>query len=308
MKLGALVWPQYTDWASLVETGAVVDRAGFDTLWTWDHLYPIVGDADGPMFEGYLTLAAWAEHTERVRLGLMVGANTFRNPALVAKMVTTLDHISGGRAYLGIGGAWFETEHTAFGIPYGKSAGERLNWFDEAVELMRGMLHDEEPTARGSFYQARDVRNNPPPLQERLPILIGGSGERKTLHTVAAYADAWNTGGDVERVRHKDEVLRRWCEEVGRDESEIERTLQGGSVVIRDTVEEAEKAGQAIAEHNGLADFSGPAGTAEMIAERLLPQIELGFHHVYFDHPAPYDRETLERLMSEVKPLLEQAV
>ena len=93
MKLGALVWPQYTDWASLVETGAAVDRAGFDTLWTWDHLYPIVGDPDGPMFEGYLTLAAWAEHTERVRLGLMVGANTFRNPALVVKMVTTLDHI-----------------------------------------------------------------------------------------------------------------------------------------------------------------------------------------------------------------------
>ena len=92
---------------------------GYDSLWTWDHLYPIVGDPDGPMFEGYLTLAAWAEHTERVRLGLMVGANTFRNPALVVKMVTTLDHISDGRMWLGIGGAWFETEHTAFGIDFG---------------------------------------------------------------------------------------------------------------------------------------------------------------------------------------------
>jgi alkanesulfonate monooxygenase SsuD/methylene tetrahydromethanopterin reductase-like flavin-dependent oxidoreductase (luciferase family) len=260
------------------------------------------------MFEGYMTLAAWAALTKRVTLGLMVGANTFRNPALVAKMVTTLDHISGGRAYLGIGGAWFETEHTAFGIPFGKSPGERLGWFDEAVELMHGMLHDEETSARGRHYHAENVRNNPPPLQTPLPILIGGSGERKTLHTVAKYADAWNTGGGIERVRQKDEVLRRWCEEVGRDESEIERTLQGGSVVIRDTVEEAQKAGEAIARQNGIDGFNGPAETPEMTAERLRPQIELGFRHVYFDCPAPYDRETLERLITDVKPLLERTV
>jgi len=308
LRVGVLAWNQFTDWPSLRDVGVTVDELGFDSLWTWDHLYPIVGDPRGPMFEGYMTLAAWAALTERVRIGLMVGANTFRNPALVAKMVTTLDHISGGRAYLGIGGAWFETEHAAFGIPFGKSPGERLNWLDEAVELMRGMLNDEETSARGRFYRAQGIRNNPPPLQEPLPILIGGSGERKTLATVARFADAWNTGGDLERVQHKDEVLRRWCDEVGRDESEIERTLQGGSVVIRDTVEEAEQAAQAIATQNGLPDFRGRVGTAEMVAEPLLPQIELGFHHVYFDVPAPYDRETLERLMGEVKPLLERAV
>lgn len=308
LKLGVLLWNQFTDWPSLRDAGVLVDELGFDSLWTWDHLYPIVGDPDGPMFEGYMTLAAWAALTKRVTLGLMVGANTFRNPALVAKMVTTLDHISAGRAYLGIGGAWFESEHEAFGIPFGSSPGERLRWFDEAVELMRGMLHEERTSARGRYYQAQGVVNNPPPLQESLPILIGGSGERKTLNTVAKYADAWNTGGDPERVRHKDEVLRRWCEEVGRDESEIERTLQGGSVVIRDTVEEAQEAGEAISRQNGLDGFSGPAETPEMTAERLLPHIELGFRHVYFDSPAPYDRETLERLISDVKPLLERAI
>ena len=252
MKLGALVWPQYTDWQSLRETGELVDRLGYDSLWTWDHLYPIVGDPDGPMFEGYLTLAGWAEHTEQVRLGLMVGANTFRNPALVVKMITTLDHMSGGRMNLGIGGAWFETEHTAFGIEFGSGFGERLDWFDEAVELMRAMLPGGPASARGRFYQAKDVLNNPPPVQERLPIVIGGSGERKTLHTVAKYADGWNTGGDLERVRHKDSVLRRWCEEVGRDESEIERTVQGGTPIIRDTVEEARKVAAALAERNRL--------------------------------------------------------
>ena len=308
MKLGALVWPQYTDWQSLRDTGELVDRAGYDSLWTWDHLYPIVGDPEGPMFEGYLTLAGWAEHTENVRLGLMVGANTFRNPALVVKMITTLDHMSDGRMNLGIGGAWFETEHTAFGIEFGSGFGERLDWFDEAVELMRAMLPGGPASARGRFYQAKDVLNNPPPVQAHLPIMIGGSGERKTLHTVAKYADGWNTGGDLERVKHKDEVLRRWCDEVGRDESEIERTRAGrhthhprhgrGGPEGRRGVGRAEQAAR-------LAQLGRPTGPAELVAERWAPYLDLGFEHVYVDCPAPFDHETLERLATEVRPMLE---
>ena len=308
MKLGALVWPQYTDWESLRDTGVLVDRLGYDSLWTWDHLYPIVGDPHGPIFEGYLTLAGWAENTEQVKLGLMVGANTFRNPALVVKTVTTLDHMSGGRMWLGIGGAWFETEHTAFGIEFGSGFGERLDWFDEAVDLMRAMLPGGPATARGRFYKANEVRNDPPPVQGRLPILIGGSGERKTLATVARYADGWNTAGDLDTVRHKDEVLRRWCDEVGRDESEIERTLQGGLPIIRDTEDEARKVAEAMKERNrgwrGPRD--GPFGPPELVAEALAPYLDLGFEHLYIDCPAPFDHETLERLVREVKPMLER--
>ena len=137
VKFGANCWNQYTTWAELREAGIRADRLGFDSLWTWDHLYPIQGDHEGPIFEGYLTLAAWAEATERSTVGLMVGANTFRNPAVVAKMVTTLDHISDGRAVLGIGGAWFETEHRGLGLEFGTSPGERLRWLDEAVESAR---------------------------------------------------------------------------------------------------------------------------------------------------------------------------
>jgi F420-dependent oxidoreductase-like protein len=307
VKLGALVWPQYTDWESLRDTGAFVDRVGYDSIWTWDHLYPIVGDPDGPMFEGYLVLAGWANHTERARLGLMVGANTFRNPGLVVKMVTTLDHMSGGRMTLGIGGAWFETEHTAFGIDFGSGFGERLDRLDEAVELMRAMLPGGPISAQGRVYAAKDVINNPPPVQKHLPILIGGSGERKTLATVARYADAWNTGGDLERVKHKDEVLRRWCDEVGRDESEIERTLQGGIPIIRDTEAEAKKVAAAMAERNpgwkGPRD--GPFGPPELVAERWSPYLDLGFDHIYVDCPAPFDHESLERLAREVKPMLD---
>jgi F420-dependent oxidoreductase-like protein len=309
VKLGALVWPQYTDWQSLRDTGALVDRLGYDSLWTWDHLYPIVGDPDGPMFEGYLTLAGWAENTERIQLGLMVGANTFRNPALVVKMVTTLDHMSRGRMWLGIGGAWFETEHTAFGIDFGSGFGERLDRLDEAVDLMRAMLPGGPASAGGPVYAAKDVRNEPRPVQEPLPIMIGGSGERKTLATVARYADGWNTSGDLERVRHKDEVLRRWCDEVGRDESEIERTLQGGSPVIRDSEAEARKVAAAWAEQNRLPDWRGSQGLMgppELVVERWAPYLDLGFDHIYVDCPAPFDHESLERLVREIKPMLDR--
>jgi alkanesulfonate monooxygenase SsuD/methylene tetrahydromethanopterin reductase-like flavin-dependent oxidoreductase (luciferase family) len=307
IKLGVLLWNQRAEWSELRDAAIAADELGYDSIWTWDHVYPIVGGSRGPIFEGYMALAAWAALTKRARLGLMVGANTFRNPALVAKMVTTLDHISGGRAVLGIGGAWFDEEHRAFGIEFGSGFGERLDWLDEAVELMRDMLHREEATARGRFYHAVAVRNDPPPVQERLPILIGGGGERKTLATTARFADAWNIGGDLERVRQKDQVLRRWCDEVGRDEAEIERTLSGGALVIRDSVDEAQRVAREIGARNG--DWSGPSivGPPELVAEQLAPYLELGFRHIYADTPAPFDRETLERFVGDVKPLLERS-
>jgi F420-dependent oxidoreductase-like protein len=306
IKLGLLIWPQQTEWEPLERAAARADELGFESLWTWDHLYPIVGDWRGPIFEGYLTLTGWAAVTRRATLGLMVGANTFRNPALTAKEATTLDHISRGRAVLGIGGAWFEREHEAFGIDFGSGFGERLDRLDEAVELMRAMLDGETASARGGVYHANEVRNDPRPVQDRLPILIGGAGERKTLRTVAKYADMWNVGGDVERVRHKDEVLRRWCDEVGRNQAEIERTLQGGSVVIRSDGHEAKRAAAQIGTHNG--GWSGPdtTGSADEIVEKLAPYLELGFRHIYFDVPAPFDAETMERLATDVRSGLTQ--
>jgi alkanesulfonate monooxygenase SsuD/methylene tetrahydromethanopterin reductase-like flavin-dependent oxidoreductase (luciferase family) len=305
IKVGVLPWGQYTAWPPLLEIGRRADELGYDSLWTWEHLYPIQGDWRGPMFEGYLILAGWAGVTSRATLGLMVGANTFRNPALTAKMATTLDHMSGGRAVLGIGGAWFEREHEAYGIDFGSGFGERLDWLDEAAELMRTMLGGEEATARGPRYHAKDVRNDPPPLQAHLPILIGGDGEKKTLHTVAKYADAWNTGGDLDFVRHKDGVLRRWCEEVGRDQAEIERTLGLGLVVIRDNLAEARRVEAGIRAHHPGYDEEARLGTAAQIAESLAPYVQLGFRHMLFDSPAPFDEETLRRFVGEVKPMLE---
>jgi alkanesulfonate monooxygenase SsuD/methylene tetrahydromethanopterin reductase-like flavin-dependent oxidoreductase (luciferase family) len=306
IKLGANCWGQYTDWASLRAAGVRADSLGYDSIWTWDHLYPIVGSHEGPIFEGWLVLAAWAEATERATIGLMVGANTFRNPALVARMATTLDHISGGRAVLGIGGAWFETEHRGLGIEFGSSPGERLRWLDEAVQIIRGMLHGERPSG-SRYYAARDALNLPLPIQEHLPILVGGGGERKTLRIVAKYADACNLGGGFENVKRKDEILRRHCEEVGRDESEIERTVGIGTCIIRDDPAEARRVFDATFDHNGAAERwrNQPVGTPEQVAEKLRPFLGIGFRHLIAGFPSPYDPESMERLVTEVKPMVE---
>ena len=308
LKLGALCWNQYTDWAALRAAGIRADELGYDSLWTWDHLYPIVGSHEGPIFEGWMTLASWAKATTRARLGLMVGANPLRNPALVAKMATTLDHISGGRATLGIGGAWFETEHSAYGFEFGSSPGERLRWLEEAVTIMRGMLHGEEPSGT-RYYATREVRNDPPPVQRTLPILIGGGGERRTLRIVAQYADANNVGGGIDAVRRKEEVLQRWCAEVGRDPSEIERTAGMGAAVIRDDPAEARRVFNEIFEQNGHARpwDAQLLGTPEQVADKIRPYMELGYRHLTIGFPHPYDAETMERMITDVKPLVEAA-
>ena len=309
IRLGALCWNQYTTWPDLLEAGRRADRVGYDTLWTWDHLYPIQGNSTGPMFEAWLTLAAWAQATENVRIGLMVGANPFREPTLTAKMATTLDHISNGRAILGIGAAWFGEEHEAFGFEFGSGFPERLRWLAEALPVMRGMLHGEQPTAAGPRYTAKAVRNLPPPIQERLPLLVGGGGEKVTLKLVARYADANNVGGGLANVKNKEAILLQHCETVGRDPSEIERTTNIGTVIIRDSREEADRFHAAMFERNGHAERwkDQPIGTPEDIAERLLPFLEIGYRHFVAGFPSPHDEESMTRFATEVRPILERA-
>jgi alkanesulfonate monooxygenase SsuD/methylene tetrahydromethanopterin reductase-like flavin-dependent oxidoreductase (luciferase family) len=308
IKLGALCWNQYTDWPSLLRAGVRADQLGYDSLWTWDHLYPIVGSSDGPMFEGWLTITAWAGSTERIRIGLMVGANPFREPTLVAKMATTLDHISDGRAILGIGAAWFEEEHQAFGIPFGSGAPERLRWLGEALPLIRGMLRGERPSSTGPRYAAHEVRNLPAPIQPRLPLLVGGGGERVTLKLVARYADANNVGGTLENVRHKEAILLEHCASVGRDPAEIERTTGRGVVVIRDSREEARRVFDSMFERNGRARAwtDQPVGTPEDVYEMLAPFPAMGYRHLVAGFPAPYDEESMVRLATEVRRMLER--
>ena len=312
-RLGILLWSQATDWDSFERSAIRIDELGYDHLWTWDHLYAIFGDPYQPIFEGYATLAAWAKVTTRTRLGLLVGANTFRNPGLVAKLVSTIDHISGGRAILGIGGAWFEQEHTEYGIDFGASPGTRLTWMDEAAGAMRALLDGETVTSPpDGRYRFRKLRLLPAPVQAHLPIMIGGSGERKTLRSVAKYADQWNAMGSVEKLRHKVEVLREHCEAVGRNFEEIELTA-GCKPIIRSTEAEARALWESQMAHNRtpmanvLDDSTFWVGTPEQVAEKMVERKALGFHTFIGELAAPFDDETIDRWMTEVKPMVDGA-
>jgi alkanesulfonate monooxygenase SsuD/methylene tetrahydromethanopterin reductase-like flavin-dependent oxidoreductase (luciferase family) len=284
------------------QTARLADGVGLDSLWTWDHLHAIVGDPLQPIFEGWTTLAAWAAETERIDIGLMVGANTFRNPGLTAKSAVTVDHISEGRTWLGLGGAWFDYEHSANGIEFGSGFGERLDWFDEAASAITRVTAGGTVTSGpGSHYAFRALEHHPLPFRGagKLPLMIGGGGEKKTLKTVARYADAWNVGGSVEALRHKVAVLERHCDAVSRDPLEIEFTTVR-HLVLRDDRAEAERVLMAGLANNGSTHTPDPKvdflGSEEEVAAIWRRYLELGFTHLIVDVPSPFDRETIERL------------
>jgi alkanesulfonate monooxygenase SsuD/methylene tetrahydromethanopterin reductase-like flavin-dependent oxidoreductase (luciferase family) len=313
ISLGVCLWSQASDWPSFLGAAQRADELGFDHIWTWDHLLPIFGDLDQPIWEGYVALGALGVATTRAKLGLLVGANTFRNPGLVARSVLTLDHVSGGRAIMGLGGAWFDEEHTAFGLDFGSGFGERLDRLAEAVPAIRTLLDGgwvtSEPDAHYAF---SDLRFLPPTVQPRLPIMIGGSGPRKTLPIVAGYADMWNAFGSPDELAARDSILRSHCERVGRDPEGIERTV-GCKMTIRATEAEAQRALDAVLATNHLtrADIADDAtfwtGTPERIAAIMASYARVGFRTFICELPAPYDIETLESLARVVRPMAEAA-
>ncbi|MFI5291372.1 MAG: LLM class flavin-dependent oxidoreductase [Candidatus Limnocylindrales bacterium] len=307
-SIGVNLWPQDGSWTALRDAAVAADRAGIDSVWTWDHLYAIEGEHDRPIFEGWTMLAAWAALTERIELGLLVGANTFRNPSLTAKSALTLDHISGGRAWLGLGGAWFETEHHAHGLDFGRGFGERLDRLDDALAAMTALFRgDAASSPPDSHYRFDDLVARPLPVRGpgRLPILVGGAGERKTLRTVARYADAWHAFGTVERFKRKIGVLEEHCTAEDRDIATI--TFSNGPYVcIRDEPRDAVRAlNEALAPYGSSVedDETTWVGPPERIADRWRPFAELGVTLAIADLMAPYDRETIERL-PQVRALL----
>ncbi len=305
MRFGLQLWSQQTDWAGFRDAALAADDVGWDSIWTWDHLFAIFGPWEQPTFEGWSVLAGLAPITKRVRLGLMVGANTFRNPGLTAKVATTLDHLSDGRAILGIGAAWFDREHDAFGIEFGTSPGWRIDRLDEAVMLMRRLLDGERFTHEGLAYTFHDALVAPRPVQAHLPILIGGSGPRKTLRTVAERADMWNTAGTVEEVAARLEILAEHGAAVGRDTTQIEKTISF-PIVLRDTAAAAEARFGELLVANGIDEMRDSIpllGSPAEVADALRPYEALGFSTVIVRMPAPYDRETIDR-MAEVGALL----
>lgn len=306
VQFGLLAWPQATEWPAYRDTIVAAEAAGWDAAWTWDHLLAIMGPWEQPILEGWTTLAGIASVTQRLRLGLMVGANGFRNPGLTAKLATTLDQVSGGRAWLGLGGAWFEREHEAFGIDFGKSVGERLDWLDESAGILRRLLDGETVTHDGPHYHLVDAVCRPLPVQHKLPILIGGSGPRKTLRAVARHADAWNTSGFVPQVTERIRILEEHCADLGRDPGTIYLTVSF-PMVIRDREADATARWGELLAANGIEDAGNVPhllGSPEQVADAIRPYVaDLGFGQVVVRLPAPFDRETVERI-GEVRELL----
>ena len=267
VRLGICLWNQAAEWAELEAAARRVDELGYEHLWTWDHLYAIVGDPYKSVFEGYATLGALAKVTWSVRLGLFVGANTFRNPGLVAKSLTTLDHASGGRIIAGLGAAWHELEHEAHGIDFGSSPGERLRWLEESVGALRGLFAGETVTSPpGGRYEFRDLRLLPPPVQKPIPIMVGGSGEKRTLKLVARHADACNFVGDTARVRHKLAVLHEHCAAEDRDPAAITVTHLAPARVIAAGEPREGQGAATVEEHVGRYRELAEAGVQTAIA------------------------------------------
>ncbi len=253
--------------ANVVAQATAAEAAGFDRVFVMDHFYqlPGLGAPDEPMFECYTMLSALAQHTESVRLSALVTGNTYRNPALLAKTITALDHVSGGRATLGIGAGWFELEHQSFGFEFGTFT-DRFEKLEEALQIILPLLRGERVTFDGTHYQVTDAFNIPAPVS-RIPVMIGGSGEKKTLRMVAQYADESNlVGTPAHEIPRKLDALAAHCERVGRDRSEITVTAMQ-MVCVAPTMDEAEA---------DLAELAAAKGWPGEIAEMAKGMLVFG--------------------------------
>ena len=277
---------------NVVAQAQAAEAAGFDRVFVMDHFYqlPGIGAPEEPMFECYTMLSALAQHTETVRLSALVTGNTYRHPTLLAKAVTALDHVSGGRATLGIGAGWFEHEHKSLGYEYGTFT-DRFEKLEEALQIIGPMLRNEKVSLNGKHYQVTDAVNSPAPLS-KVPIMIGGGGEKKTLRMVAQYADESNLGlPTVADIPRKLAVLDEHCEQLGRDRSEIDVTcLQ--MVVVAPTMEEAEtdlrEIGAVKGWNNEIMEMTKSTlvfGDSDTVGERLQAAMDAGLDGLTVDLP-----------------------
>jgi F420-dependent oxidoreductase-like protein len=302
LQLPSFTFPGVPDdelFGRITKIAQASERSGFDSFWLMDHYHQIgnVGPPSDPMLEAYTLLGAIGAVTSRIKLGAMVTGVTYRNPAFLAKVVTTLDVISSGRAILGIGAAWNEAESLAYGYDWPSTA-ERFDRLEDALQICRAMFTQPQSTFQGKRHHIEGAYNNPQPVQVGGPkILIGGGGEKKTLRLVAQYADMWNGFGDPDAIRHKIEVLTEHCRDVGRDPSEIVKTRLG-SLVVTKTKEEAAARREAIKKARGVDDAMLATmlicGDPEEVSDAVQTFVDAGIDGLIFSLPSGSTPEEVE--------------
>ncbi|MBE0608708.1 MAG: LLM class F420-dependent oxidoreductase [Dehalococcoidia bacterium] len=272
-------WPgPNNSWNDTLALAKHAEAGGWHGVWYADHFMPNAEDTSGPTSECWTTLAALAASVPRIRLGALVTGNTYRHPAVLAKMAANVDNISGGRCVLGLGAGWQENEHRAYGINF-STLGGRMSRFEEACQVVTGLFSNEKTTFAGKHYQLTDAPLAPKPVQKPLPLLIGGGGEQRTLRIAAKYANEWNVWGTPEVLKHKGDILDQYCRDIGRDPKTIAHSAQGMLVLTDDAamVERMKAAGRPVIGGNGpqvraLVEQYAEAGVDELI----IPDFNLG--------------------------------
>jgi len=305
IRFGIQTAPQNTTWQEMRDAWKLIDDLGYDTAWVFDHFFPILSDPSGPCFEGWIALTALMGATSRVQGGVLVTGNTYRHPAVLAKMGATLDQISGGRLIMGIGAAWFELEHAAYGIPFYTTA-ERIRRCDEAVEIIKRLWTEKQVTFNGQYYQLTDAFCEPKPLQQpHPPLMIGGAGEKLMLRVIAKHANQWNTFGSPELFRHKIGVLHNHCNTIGRSTDEIEISWAGAAAVTESSSEK-EEAVRRVAERFGSSPEQVEPGlligSVDELRERIRQFIDVGVTHFILLVAAPFHHKSIRRFAEEVIP------
>src|SRR5215470_6973009 len=305
IRFGVQTPPQNTTWPEMRDTWKLIDQLGYDTAWTFDHFFAILSPPSGPCFEGWVSLTALMAATSRVRAGILVTGNTYRNPAVLASMGKTLDHASEGRLIMGVGAGWFEPEHVAYDVPF-YTVGERIRRLDEACEIIKRLWTEDQTTFNGRYYQIKDAYCEPKPLQKpHPPIMIGGGGEKLTLRVVAKHADIWNTFGSPAVFRDKLSVLRAHCSAVGRKIDEIEISW-AGSTALTDSKEQKESVTRAISKAFGRSPEEVEPGLLigppEEVRDRIAKLIDVGVTHFILIASAPFKHDMLRRFAGEVIP------
>jgi len=283
------------------------EEGGLEWISVWDHHYETPPrDGRGVAYETVAMLTALALETERVRIGCLVFCPLYRNPALLAKVAVTVDHLSGGRVEVGLGACWHEPEFRAFGYEF-PPIGVREDMLEEAVQIVRGMMEREEVTFRGRYFRVEEAKCFPRPVRGRIPIWIGGGGERRTLRTAVRYADGWNVGYvSPEGFRRKAEVVRQWCEREGRDPASLRNSVNVGFYMGVNETQQRQKREAAQRDFGPMFETFQEGillGTPAQVAERIHAYAEAGAEQVNIVLRAPFDWEAFDAFLQEVVPL-----